>query len=116
MATKSFVDGRAQGPDLRQCLIIEAKTHAVHRKSSRHWGRGVQGLVAAGLIAFAILVPRFLLTFALLIVCIILSLVAFILVVQLPVRFLASRFRDPAQSSSRPIVKPLRNFGQSRRD
>jgi hypothetical protein len=55
--------------------------------------------VAAGLIAFAIMVPRFLLTFALLIVCIVLSLVAFIFVVQLPVRYLASRLRDPERSN-----------------
>ena len=116
MATKSFVDGRTQRPDSRQCLIIEAKTHAVHRKSSRRWGRGVHGLLAAGLIAFAIIVPRFLLTFALLIVCVILSLVAFIFMVQLPVRYLASRFRDPAHDNSRTIAKPLRNSRQSRRE
>lgn len=109
MATKSFVDGRAQRPDSRQCLILEAKTHAVYPKSTRRWGRGVRGLAAAGLIAFAIMVPRFLLTFALLIVCIILSLVAFIFVVQLPVRYLASRLRDPERSNrSTPARLPFR--------
>ena len=116
MAPQSFVDGRAQRPDSRQCLIIEAKTHVVRCKRARRWGRGVHGLLAAALIAMAVFVPRFMLTFALLIACVILSLVAFVFVVQLPVRYLASRLRDPQLRNARPVTQYLRDSGRSRRD
>ena len=59
----------------------------------------MHGLLLIALIISAVKVPHFLVTFVALSACIVISLVGFVFLVQLPVRYFASRLRGTANTS-----------------
>ena len=90
------VDGQTYAFDGHRGQVIEARTGPCERRSSFRF-RYFHGLILAALLVSAVLVPEFLLTFMLLALCVVVSLVAFIILVQMPVQFFASRLRQKTE-------------------
>ena len=97
--TKNCVDGQTHAFGSQCSQIIEAKTGPIERADPLRFRRVHAGLLAA-LIASAVFVPQFLLTFLMLSLCVVVSLIGFVFLVQMPVRFFASRLRKRTQTES----------------
>lgn len=97
--TKNCVDGQSHALGSQRSQIIEAKTGPVQRSDPFRFRR-IHAAVLAALIASAVFVPQFLLTFLTLSLCVVMSLIGFVFLVQMPVRFFASRLRNRSQTET----------------
>lgn len=91
--SKNCVDGQTHAFGDHRGQVIEAKTGPVQRTEAFRF-RHLHVVLLAALIASAVFVPEFLLTFLMLSLCVVVSLIGFVFLVQMPVRFFASRLRN----------------------
>jgi hypothetical protein len=110
VGTKLAVDGQLRSAETGRDLILEFKYSPADPSTllRRRWPHVV--VLLSVLLATAV-VPRFLLTFLLLTSAVLLSLMGFVFLIQLPVRFFATRLRELRRSSDTTQDRQRATFG-----
>ncbi|MCP4190576.1 MAG: hypothetical protein GY768_08095 [Planctomycetaceae bacterium] len=98
-SSKNCVDGQTHSFSASGSQIIEAKTGPFQPADSFRL-RQAHLFVLAALIASVIFVPQFLMGFLMLILCVVLSLICFVFLVQMPMRFFVSRLKNRSRAET----------------